>query len=387
LIPHLPSCRSRRTLAAARWLLAAACLAQALAGLAWAEPASEAPPAPGADRASEEAPYFFYHRVNYGSDALVHPLRMVINGGFGIMQMDNHPNRPFDFDYASNWDNVWRNLSDPVASIENEGWGNFLRMEILPFSTSIKGARYWPNYLQHLIGGGMSYRLMAEWYRSHGYGRPVLWSVGTMLAYHLINEMAENNGYVGWTTDAVADLYLFDPLSIVLFSSDRVSGFFGRTLNMADWSFQPCIDPAYGSLENFGQNFTVKWRLPRSERWSLFYNYGNHGNAGFSFTRRDGRCLSVGAGLRAKELVDLTQGERTVNLVPSAGIYYDRNNSLLASLIASETRDAAWRLNLYPGLARFGPVAPGFFLALDHDDRIVMGVHLDLLPLGLAHGF
>jgi hypothetical protein len=33
---------------------------------------------------------------------------------------------------------------------------------ILPVSVNRKSSQYWPNYLNHLIGGGMSYRRMRE---------------------------------------------------------------------------------------------------------------------------------------------------------------------------------------------------------------------------------
>ena len=56
-------------------------------------------------------------------------------------------------------------MRDPFGSIGNEGWWSFVRSEILPFSTNTDNAQYWPNYTNHLIGGGMSYRMMREWYR------------------------------------------------------------------------------------------------------------------------------------------------------------------------------------------------------------------------------
>ena len=391
----------RRAAAPLAALLLAAAAAPAVAG-----PTATAPPAAPVDSLVQQAPPFpalrlpradappaepawFYHGRPYGSEALINPLQLVINGGFGITQLDNRSNDPFNVDYRLGWRNVRRNLASPVRAIEEEGWGSFLKKEILPFSTNTRDARYWPNYTQHLIGGGMSYRVQIEWYRHHGIAYPKLWAVGTIAAYHLLNEVVENDDYAGWTTDPVADLYLFDPLSMVLFSSDGVCRFFSETLHLQDWSYQPAWDPRRETLENNGQNFSMKLGLPGSDRWSVFYLFGTHGEGGLSRTWPGGDCLSVAAGFKARELVDLAQGQRTVDLAVTAGMFWDRHGSLMASLQYAATKDYRLRLNVYPGVLRLGPVSPGIFLALDDDLRMLAGVNLNLLPLlpvGLAAG-
>lgn len=380
-------------LIAAVALLAAARPAPAAAGLRPAAPAPAAPDSaavalapPPPETAAAAEPYYFYRKLRYGSESLVHPLRMVLNSGFGIMQVSNRDNHPFDIDYARGATNLWRNLRDPFGSIQNEGWGRFLREEVIPFSTNTKGARYWPNYTQHLIGGGMSWRLIGEWFRAHDWPRPGWWATATMFGYHALNEIVETSDYDGWTTDPVADMWLFDPAGILLFSSDKVARFFGETLHMADWSYQPCYDPWDRSLENMGQNFAMKLRLPRSERWHLFYNYGTHGEIGLSYWREDGHCISFGAGLMAGKLIQLEHGVRTVDLVPTAGVFWDRNNSLLASLMYARTQAYRLRLNIYPGVLRVGSWSPGLFAALNRQDTLVGGVTFSTgVPLGIAY--
>ncbi|MHB8077703.1 MAG: hypothetical protein ACYDIE_00425 [Candidatus Krumholzibacteriia bacterium] len=365
----------------AGWLAPAGGARAAVAGAAPGDSASARRTAAAAD----PEPYFFYHRLNYGSESLGHPLRMIINSGYGIFQVGTHDRRPFKIDYDTGATNLWRNMRDPFGAIQHEGWWQFLQAEVIPISFDAKGARYWPNYTQHLIGGGMSYRLIGEWFRAHDWPHPRWYALGTMLGYHVLNEIVENNSYVGWTTDPVADLYIFDPAGVLLFSSDRVSRFFGETLHMADWSYQLAYDPWRSTLENGGQNYVLKLGLPHSERWSLFYYYGTHGEVGLSYTRPDGSCWSAGAGLVAGQLVELGDGVKTVDLVPSAGIFYDRNNSLLASVYFAQTQSYRWRLNLYPGLIRLKSWAPGFFTAIDHDGRVVGGLTVSSnLPLGLA---
>ncbi len=380
-----------------RWLLGACLLATALQAAAPHARAQQAPapadslavspPSPPPPSARQRGPYFFYRRLDYGSEALVHPLRMIVNSGYGIMQVGGRDNHPFDIDYERGARNLWMNLRDPLAAIQNEGWGRFLQEEIIPVSTSSRGARYWPNYTQHLIGGGMSWRLIKEWFIAHDWPAPGWLATGTMLGYHVLNEIVETSDYDGWTTDPVADLYIFDPAGILLFSSDRVARFFSDTLHMADWSYQICYDPWDQTLENMGQNFALKLRLPRSRRWHLFYHYGTHGEIGLSYWQDDGDCFSAGAGLMAGRLIQLADGVRTVDLVPTAGVFWDRNNSLMASFIFADTQAYRWRLNVYPGVVRLGAWSPGFYAALNWSNRFEAGVTISArLPLGVASG-
>lgn len=332
-----------------------------------------------------EEPYYFYHGLNYGSEALVQPLRLIINGGYGILQIYGREDRITEVHYETGWENVWRNLGNPIDAIEANGWEDFFEREIIPVSFDGNSAHYWPNYTLHLIGGGMSYRLYSEFYRYHHYPRPNLLSGLTMVVYHMLNEVVENNDYEGWTTDPIADLYIFDPLGILLFSSDRVARFFGQTLHMADWSYQPSLNLSNGNLENNGQNFAMKLDIPRLERCQLFYHYGTHGEFGLSYRLDETDSFSWGVGLKASELVDIATGVKGVTLGFTSGVFYDRNNSLLASLLYADTKDYRLRLNLYPGLFRIGPLAPGVFLAERRNEGMVLGVTL-LYPPGLPLG-
>ncbi len=332
--------------------------------------------------------YYFYKGYDYGSDALVHPLRMVLNGGYGIMQLSNRHNRPLDIDYRQGWNNVWRNLLDPTASIQVEGWWDFLKREIIPLGLDPKRAHYWPNYTQHLIGGGMSYRMMVEWYRAHDFAHPGLWGGTTIMGYHLLNEIVENDKRDTWSTDPVADIWLFDPASILLFSSERVCRFFSETLHMSDWSYQIMVDPQHKTLVNNGQNFALKLDVPWWEKWALFYHYGTH--AEFGLTRRfsEGRNLSFGGGFKADELFDVTEYHEGVELAVTGGVFYDRNDSLLASVLWAKSKDYKLRVNLYPGLMDFWGLKLGFMYNRNRNRTGAFGLTLLNVPLpfGIARG-
>jgi len=383
-------------MAATRWIVLLTTLTLALgATVAWGEDDASPGPDPAGDIVLPtpgppgDGPYFFYHGRDFGSEALVHPLRLIINGGYGIMQIENRDNRLGEVDYANGWRNVRKNLSHPIKAIEVRGWRDFFEREIIPVSFNSGRAQYWPNYTQHLIGGGMSYRLYLEWYRYHGYPTPRFLSIATLSAYHLLNEVVENDTYDGWTTDPIADLYIFDPLSIVLFSSERVCGFFANTLHMADWSYQPSINPATGRLENNGQNFAMKLALPWTDRWRLFYHFGTHGEGGLSYLFPNGESVSVAAGLKAQDLLEIAEGVQTVSFGVAGGIFYDRENSLLASLLFAKSKDYRVRFNVYPGWLGAGGFAPGFFVADGRETGVVWGVTLNVptvLPLGMSGG-
>ena len=340
-----------------------------------------------ADIPDAERPYYFYRALPYGSESLVHPIRTIINGGFGITSFDNRDNRLDAVDYEQGWKNVWKNLTDPVGAIEAGGWGDFFEREVLPLSVSTKKAHYWPNYTLHLVGGGMSYRLTEEWFRYHGYSHSKALSIAAMTAYHVVNEVIENDDFDGYTTDPVADLYIFDPLGIVLFNFDSVARFFSRTLNMSEWSYQASYNPRTNTLENHGQNFSLKYHVRGA--WSVFYHMGTHGELGFSYRKKSGDSFSLGFGGQAKDIFDISEGVKSLDLAPSFGLFWDRNESLLASLSLSRREDARLRLNVYPGVVKLGAVSPGFVLTVDGDGHAQVGFNIDaapIFPLGLVTG-
>jgi hypothetical protein len=230
----------------------------------------------------------------------------------------------------------------------------------------------------------MSGVLMHEWFAQHGYRHPALAAGITLAAYDVLNETVEASGRYQPSTDAIADLLIFDPAGVWMFSHEGVCGFFSRRLHMRDWSSQPAIDPVTGALENSGQNFSIKLGIPRSEHWSLFYYFGNHGEAGLSYRRSNGSAYSVGAGMSARELIDLGKGSQTAALVPSAGFFYDRHGSLLFSVTTAKNSRYGVRVNAYPGWIRVRGVTAGLFAMRVKGGGVVAGIHLLPLPVGLA---
>jgi hypothetical protein len=336
----------------------------------------------------QDPPPYFYHSLPYGSEYACNPVSTILIGGFSIFQVGNRGKRPEDVDYRAGWENVRENILHPFREIGRFGWKKFLTTEIIPTSLAPKSAQYVPNYQDHLIGSGMQYRLMREWYAAHGYPENRLFAFGTMTAFHLLNEVVENNGYRGTNVDPIADLLVFDPLGMLLFESDRVSKFFSQTLNLRDWSTWPAYDPVHRTLENNSDNYSMKWHLSWMGRWSVFYNFGLNGMLGLSYAREDGACLSGGVGVMTKSLRQVEPDSRgrwlTADLIWNAGLFYDRNGSLMASLLFSGSRAYRMKLNVLPGVLRIAGVSPGFFVALGKENELIFGTFLKPIPLGLA---
>jgi hypothetical protein len=106
---------------------------------------------------------------------------------------------------------------------------------------------------------------------------------------------------------------------------------------------------------------------------------------GVSYWQKDGDCFSIAGGFMAGKLINLQDGIRTVDLVPSAGVFWDRHNSLLVSLLYANTQAYRARINVYPGLVRLGFWSPGFFVAVNRAERIEGGITFSTrFPVGIS---
>ncbi len=117
---------------------------------------------------------YFYRGLDYGSESVINPITLVINGGFGILQVENRSRYLKDIKFYNGLKNLIWNLSDPITSIRAYGVKDFIFNEILPIRLNRKNAQFWPNYQNHLIGGGLAYRETLEWYRMNGFPNPKL---------------------------------------------------------------------------------------------------------------------------------------------------------------------------------------------------------------------
>lgn len=317
---------------------------------------------------------YFYTNKEYGSEALFNPISLLLNGGYDVSQLQSVTNRINDPYFSRKAKTVFNNLGNPFESIHRYGVSKFIQGEFLPLKWE-KGNMQWiPNYQQHLIGGGMLYVAMKEWYDEHSFPVPWLFSSVTVMTQHLLNEIYETGEYEGWSVDEVSDIYIFDLGGIVLFSFDSVNEFFSEELNLSDWSLQASVTFPNGRV-NAGQYFSIKWKLPFSQDYSLFYRYGMGALFGVAKKMDDEDNLSTGIGFKTKHLVDVgSNRQRTIETSWYAGVFYDRNNSLLASLTMSGVKEYFCMIDIYPGIIKVGNFSPGIWTVIGRDGNLMVGL-------------
>jgi len=86
--------------------------------------------------------------------------------------------------------------------------------------------------------------------------------------------------------------------------------------------------------------------------------------------------LSVGIGFKTKHLVDIDPKfrERTIETGWLAGAFWDRNNSLLASVVMSGIKEYFCSIDFYPGIIKFDNFSPGVFTVIGRDGKLTLGV-------------
>lgn len=318
----------------------------------------------------------FYRALPYGSMSMFTPWGVVLNGSFDVLQLDGKDRHITRLPYGKGLKNVWDNVSSPGATIAQIGWGKWLTTEVLPFNLTQEGAQWIPNYQLHLIGGGMTYRMLGEWYKDKGVTAPDVWAAGTLALYHVLNEAVETEGYEGYNSDPIADILIFDWLGAVLFSNNDVAGFFANTLNMTDWSYLPVISFPGGQLANNGLYYSMKWNIPGSKKFSAWYMMGMSNMLGASYKTDAEYSVTAGAGIRGKtlRLVDSTVRALTLDPVLTGGIFIDRNNSLLASIIASGQEDQTIIAQVYPGVLSVAGFSPALYAMWGSSGTMAVGI-------------
>ncbi len=304
------------------------------------------------------------------------PLWVFMNRGFDVVQDHVAPRNVFSFDYRTNTGNVLWNVAHPLPAIGHDGWGKFLKEEIFPLSFTASTARWTPNYSLHLIGGGVTYRALSEWFEDNQVPAPRVWAAATLMASALVNESLENHGVVGYNTDCLADLYVFDVGGIILFSFDWPNRLFSRQIVIADWSLQPTFTGPSGQLHNTGNYFSAKWALPFYRRLSLFAWFGEATTGGLSFKLTDQLALSAAAGGAVVHLNNQSSNTvaNTVTFVATGALFLDRNNSLLASLQVTNTDDYFVHLNVYPHAFTWRGPSIGGWVVMDRRERFAGGI-------------
>lgn len=338
--------------------------------------------------AQQNRHYFYKPAQTRGSDAQFSPLTLLLNGSFDALRLSPDAGRDLtSLHWKTDFNNVWKSLRDPIGSVSAYGWENFRRQELLNLSFNVDDLQFIPNIADHVIGYGMQYAKITEWYEAHGYHSPVLLGVGTSLVYQLVNEVVQNSGTSNVNVDCIADVYIFNMLGFALFSFDDVKKFFSETMQLNDWSLQPLYIPRNHHLENAGQQFVLRYTLPFAERYAPFICWGVNSVAGVSYRYDDANRISVGVGNAITGMTTKFRGEfisATPDLEHAIGLFLDNDGSLLAGLIVSGKKSLNAQLNVYPGLVEVWGIRPGCYLALGGREGAVFGVTFSGLPISIG---
>lgn len=328
-------------------------------------PAVVSAPAMDSTRDSARVTHRFYANRDYGSEAQFNPLSLIVNGGYDQLRVGERRNI-FSLWYRSGIHSVYHSLTDPEAVLRHYGWKNWLTHEVFPLSLKRSGGGQWyPNYHLHLIAGGMTYARTVEWYEQHGFvSHPELAAGATVYAWHFLTEIVESGGGCCEDEDGLTDLTIFDSGAILLWNQHWVRQLFddGR-FEFTDWPGQPSLALPSQRLENAYMMAMFRAPLPRTDDWKVMTTMGNAFLIGMSRQLRPQLWASVSGGFDPVEnqIVDVRSGAKGATLLPNAGVFVDRDGSLLLSVITKGGGSNGTTLNIYPGVLRVGAVSPGLW--------------------------
>ncbi|HEX9108249.1 MAG TPA: hypothetical protein VF832_13495 [Longimicrobiales bacterium] len=301
---------------------------------------------------AQQQPIFFHPEQDYGSAAVRTPADAFVNRAFSVLVFDYSPRELGRIHWSAGWAAVRDALAHPGAAVDRAGGLNkVLRQEFLPSGGHILTWAWAPNYAEHVVAGGITYRYMSEWLDAHGVPAPHLAAGVVYVASMVGNEMMEMPGGPPGISGTVADLLVFDPAGMVLFSFDAPSRFFAHTLEAADWSPMPGLAFPHARLMNFGQTMSYKVPLPLTSRVRVLFLIGEAATTGLRVALRDDYHLSAATGFETRgRTVDPATGRESIDVAWSGELYLDRRNSLLVSIQYSDRVDSGLQVNVFPGV-------------------------------------
>jgi len=335
--------------------------------------------------------FFFYRPVKYGSASILTPASIFANRGFSIVTIgDRYPRDLRDITWRKSTFWVVETLKNPFDAIERfGGWDKWIRTHFIPFAgIPLDQAGWFPNYVGHIMHGGQSYRYMSEYFEAHGTPLPRATAALMYMTMAFANEVIEQQGHEVIAAATPADLYIFDPAAILVFEIDAVARFFSKTLRAADWSPMPSLTLPNGEVQNNGQVVTYRARLPYVSEMDAILIIGLSGQLGVMKEIGAGNSMGGAVGLAGGDrTVDPVTQQEHVNLVVSYGAYWDRNNSLLASMVYSPRAKNEVAVNVYPGVLPGIAKPLGAWLVRTNDGKIRIGVATArTLGLGIGYG-
>lgn len=319
----------------------------------------------------------FYAGRAAGSESQFNPFSLVVNGGFDQLRTERANRKVFALPYDVAARGVISSITRPDLTVKAYGVERWLKRQVLPFSGKASGGGQWvPNYQLHLFGGGMTGVRITEWYEQHGHSHSELKAAATVATWHFITEMIEHQGGNPRSADAMTDLLIFDPAAFLLWRNDRVQRLFSTHVQMTNWSGQPAITAPNATIQNMHQTAMLRANNPWSESIRPMTTFGGSFLLGLSAKRGDTDWVSLAGGWDPAEnpVIDPVTGEKTVTLLPNAGLFYDRDGSLLGALLVRWGRREPITVNVYPGVVHFHRWSPGLWAHIEKNGQFRFGI-------------
>jgi hypothetical protein len=274
----------------------------------------------------------------------------------------HHIGRFDRFNYNSAMEQLFTSLRHPFREIRTYGIANFINDEFFPFAPLRTNGSFVPNIMLHVLGGGYTFAWMEEYYRYHGFEHPMLAAAATAYVKNFLNELVETPPERMTWVDPISDLFFWDVAALALFSRTEVRTFFTETIGLYQWNTMPVLLPTT-QFANTNAFFVFR-PVQLSWRVKPILISGLGGLAGFSIPISNSANFSVAAGFLSDEVIFGPPGTAEPPALiakPALGLYYDRNNSLLGSLLLKASNQISWRVNVYPGLIHGGAGRFGFY--------------------------
>ncbi len=329
----------------------------------------------------------FYHSTDIGSEAQFNPFTVWVNSGFDILAKPSYRRSVLEVEYQAGFRNVFDNLNNGVARVRRVGIERVVAHEVFPYRGIDSQHGQWiPNVFGHMLGEGMLSRKLSDWYELQNVPYPRLWGLATLVATQFLNEAAENGSYKGTNLDPVVDLGLFNLLGYLLFVTDEVAGFFAGPVQLNYWPGQAVLDLRSGELFNHGENFAFKLWLGDWTNLRGFFYFGGAGLFGLSLPLGVHDAVSVAAGPHLMWMKpNMVNGNRWLqpagDMNWDLALFWDRNESLLASVQGGGMSTRFVALNVYPGVWRLGPVGIGAYAFCSEDVGTAVGLTVQAVPV------